>query len=72
MRDLLQSDVQPEFTGVRVGDLRHSQADVSAACADLGFEARVSLRSGLATTIAYFREEGGAADPRRVTARGLR
>ena len=62
--DLLESDVRPEFAAVRVGDVRRSQADISAVSADLGFAARVSLRSGLASTIAHLLDRGSAAKPR--------
>jgi len=39
----------------RVGDVRHSRADIEAALGRLGFTPRTSLREGLERTLAYFR-----------------
>lgn len=38
----------------RAGDVRHSQADISAARADLGFDPVVDFNDGLARTVAWF------------------
>jgi UDP-N-acetylglucosamine/UDP-N-acetyl-alpha-D-glucosaminouronate 4-epimerase len=40
----------------RVGDIRHSQADVTAARNDLGFEPHIDFEEGLRRTIAWYRE----------------
>ena len=39
----------------RLGDVKHSQADVSAAARDLGYEPKVSVEAGLALTLDWFR-----------------
>jgi UDP-glucose 4-epimerase len=53
--NLLGAVVAPVHTGGRAGDVRHSQADVSAARARLGFTARVSFEAGIGRTIAWVR-----------------
>jgi nucleoside-diphosphate-sugar epimerase len=41
----------------RVGDVRHSMADIEAARAELEYEPNVSLDEGLARTVTYFAQE---------------
>jgi UDP-glucose 4-epimerase len=53
--NLLGVVVAPVHTEGRAGDVRHSQADVSAARARLGFTARVSFEEGIGRTIAWVR-----------------
>ena len=43
----------------RGGDIRHSQADVTAARSDLGFEPHIDFDEGLRKTIAWYREASG-------------
>jgi UDP-glucose 4-epimerase len=52
--ELLGSDVEPEFTAPRPGDVTISQADVSAIAADLGWKAEIGFREGLARTVEWF------------------
>jgi UDP-glucose 4-epimerase len=47
--------VPPVRTEPRPGDIRASQADVSAARQVLGFEAKVSFEEGLRRTVAWYR-----------------
>ena len=47
--------VEPEFVAPRTGDIRSSRADVSAARAGLGFEARVDFEEGLQRAVEWFR-----------------
>lgn len=51
---LTGADVEPVHGPSREGDVRDSQADISAARALLGFEPRVSLEEGLRETLAWF------------------
>lgn len=51
----LGTNLSPEYGPGRVGDVRHSLADISAARALLGYEVRYDLAAGLAKTIAYYR-----------------
>ena len=46
--------VTPRHGDPRPGDVRHSHADVTAARRDLGYEAVVPFRDGLARTLAWF------------------
>jgi UDP-glucose 4-epimerase len=52
---LLGTDLQPEHRPARAGEVRHSQADVTAIREALGFFARTTFEEGLAKTIAAFR-----------------
>ena len=47
-------DVAPSYAEPRPGDVRHSQADVSAAERDLGFRPEVSVEEGLRLTLDWF------------------
>jgi UDP-glucose 4-epimerase len=47
---------EPEFTDPRPGDVRHSEADISAAASDLGYHPSVPFEQGLRRTVDWFRE----------------
>lgn len=47
----------PEFRPARPGDILHSEADISRAREELGYEPRVSFRDGLERTIEWYRGE---------------
>jgi nucleoside-diphosphate-sugar epimerase len=57
---LLGVEPRPVHTEPRIGDVRHSQADVSAIADALGHRCAVDLRDGLARTVAWARGAGGA------------
>jgi UDP-glucose 4-epimerase len=46
--------VEPSYEDPRPGDVRHSQADISAAERDLGFRPEISLEEGLRLTLDWF------------------
>jgi UDP-glucose 4-epimerase len=52
---LLGSSIRPIFAPPRAGDVRLSQADISRARADLGYQPTVSFRDGLARTLGAYR-----------------
>jgi UDP-glucose 4-epimerase len=52
---ILGTAVEPVFTEPRAGDVRHSQADASAALRDLDFRCAVSLEDGLRRTVEWIR-----------------
>ena len=52
--------VAPVHTEPRPGDIRASQADVTAARQVLGFEAKVSFEEGLRRTVAWYRAVSGS------------
>ena len=60
--------VEPRHVASRVGDVRHSHADITAARADLGFDPAVSFRDGLARTVAWFMGERSEPVGRRASA----
>jgi UDP-glucose 4-epimerase len=47
--------VEPEFLPPRAGDVRHSQASIERAKAELGFQPRVGFEEGLERTVEHFR-----------------
>ncbi len=55
--DILGADPQPVFEPARAGDIRDSQADITRAREALGYEPRISLRTGLERTVAHLLEE---------------
>ena len=46
---------EPEFTDSRAGDVRHSEADISAAASDLAYRPSVTFEAGLQRTVDWFR-----------------
>jgi nucleoside-diphosphate-sugar epimerase len=61
LRDLLDTDIQPVYAPARIGDVRHSLADLASAREQLGYEPLVSLREGLERTIENFEENASSA-----------
>jgi UDP-glucose 4-epimerase len=55
LNGLLGSSIRPTFAPPRAGDVRLSQADITRARADLGYDPQVSFREGLARTLAAHR-----------------
>jgi nucleoside-diphosphate-sugar epimerase len=50
-----REDETPEYREARIGDVKHSLADISAARRLLKYEPRVELEEGLRQTIAWFK-----------------
>jgi UDP-glucose 4-epimerase len=63
LADQLGVTVTPEHVAPRVGDIRNSHADISAARRDLDYGPSVSFADGLSRTLDWFREraESGSA-----------
>lgn len=56
LKDLTcKQDVKAEYLEPRVGDVRHSLADISMARELLGYESKVDLREGLQRTIEWWK-----------------
>ena len=53
LNELLGRDIQPTFGPARAGDVRHSQADITLARRDLGYEPAVPFREGLKKTLEW-------------------
>jgi UDP-glucose 4-epimerase len=51
-----KTDVEAEYRDVRVGDVRHSLADITRARELLGYEPKVGLEEGLRKTIEWWRQ----------------
>ena len=54
---LTGQQLQPRFEPPRPGDVRSSRSDISAACRDLGYEAKTTWDQGLAATLEYYRQD---------------
>lgn len=60
LKDLTgRQDVTAEYLEPRVGDVRHSLADITMARELLGYESKVDLREGLKRTIDWFKLKRG-------------
>lgn len=51
-----RTEAQPEYREARVGDVRHSLADITRARELLGYEPRVGLEEGLKLTIDWWKQ----------------
>jgi UDP-glucose 4-epimerase len=56
LNELLGTRVAPTHTESRPGDVRHSQADISRAVADLGYRPTTDVRRGLARCLEWWRQ----------------
>jgi UDP-glucose 4-epimerase len=52
--------IRPTYGPPRAGDVRHSQADTTAAVRDLGHSPSFSLEEGLRRTLEWYRVQAGA------------
>jgi len=55
IRNIMQSNVEAQFTEFRPGDVPHSTANISRAIQYLDYQPHVSIETGLELTIEYFR-----------------
>lgn len=55
--EVTDSDSEITHTDGRDGDIRHSEADITAARTDLAYAPTVSLHDGLERTVAWIREQ---------------
>ena len=53
---ILGSQLTPEYAPERVGDIKHSCADISKAVAKMGYKPQVEFEEGMAKTIDWFRQ----------------
>lgn len=56
MNEVLGTSIEPIFAPPRIGDVRDSQANITAARQSLGFDPKVRFLDGLAQTIEYYRQ----------------
>ena len=67
IQEVLGLDLAPRFEPARAGDVRHSQADISLAMEQLGYDPAVDFEEGVRRTVEWFRQhhlEGRARSPR--------
>jgi UDP-glucose 4-epimerase len=57
MQKLAGVDLPAQYGPARPGDVLHSQADISAARRDLGFEPSIDFEEGLRRTLEWYREK---------------
>jgi UDP-N-acetylglucosamine/UDP-N-acetyl-alpha-D-glucosaminouronate 4-epimerase len=57
LNQLTSQSLKPRFEPARLGDVKHSQADISAAKQALGFQPKVSWQEGLKRTLEFYREQ---------------
>jgi UDP-glucose 4-epimerase len=57
LNDILSTHIEPVYAEPRVGDVRHSLADISAAEEVLGYRVLVDFYEGLRRTVAWYREQ---------------
>jgi len=65
---LLGTDLEPLHEPSRAGDVKHSQADIARAQADLGYHPRFGIESGLVRCLEWFESEDAKLKPRRARA----
>lgn len=56
LEEIFGSHNEVIYTDPRPGDVTHSQADIPKIKAELGFEARVSFKEGLAKTVEWYKK----------------
>jgi UDP-glucose 4-epimerase len=54
LNELLGTRIAPKHGPARAGDVRHSQADIERAKADLGYRPTTDIRDGLARTLGWW------------------
>jgi UDP-glucose 4-epimerase len=59
LNELLRTNLQPIFGPARRGDVRHSQADITRARRDLGYEPSVTFAEGFRLTLDAMRQTSG-------------
>lgn len=55
IKEIIGSEIEPQYLDPRPGDVKHSLADISVARDKLGFQPLVSIENGLARTCEYFK-----------------
>jgi nucleoside-diphosphate-sugar epimerase len=57
IREVIGCSATPLYAAPRAGDVKHSQADITAARDLIGYSVKVSFAEGLRRTIAWYREQ---------------
>jgi UDP-glucose 4-epimerase len=56
LKEILQKDIQPVYEDERVGDVKHSLADITKAKKKMNFEVQVNTDQGLKLTVDWFQK----------------
>lgn len=59
---ILDCPYDPDFAPARIGDVKHSWADISAAERDLGYSVKVDFHEGLRQAAEWYQESFGMAE----------
>jgi len=57
LNSILGTSLEPIYQPPRIGDIRHSLADISRASRDLGYEPLVGFEEGLRMTVEWYRQQ---------------
>ncbi len=60
LNEILGTNLEPKFEGVRAGDVKHSQADASRAASTIGFAPDVDFTEGIRRTVEWYRNRKNA------------
>jgi UDP-glucose 4-epimerase len=66
LRELLDSDIEPDYAEPRPGDVAESLADISLARELIGYEPHVAFEDGLQRTIDWIIEQSAAREARSL------
>jgi len=58
LANLTGNRISPQYAKARIGDVRHSLADITLARSFLGYEPSVDLKTGLQKTLEWFQDTG--------------
>jgi nucleoside-diphosphate-sugar epimerase len=61
--EIVGHPLTPNYVASRKGDVRHSEADIADARADLGYEVQVPLAEGLARAVEHYRTAADGGHP---------
>ncbi|MEN6626793.1 MAG: SDR family oxidoreductase [Candidatus Sumerlaeia bacterium] len=59
INETLGTDIKPIFEPARIGDVKHSLADIAKARELLGYDVSVDFNEGIRRTIAWYKENAG-------------
>ena len=54
LQDIIETSLEPVYEEARVGDVKHSLADINKAKEELGFNVQVDFKNGLKKTVDWF------------------
>ncbi|MBS3763962.1 MAG: SDR family oxidoreductase [Planctomycetes bacterium] len=56
LSNIMDVEVNPQYESERSGDVRHSEADITRASEELGYEPQVTFQDGLQQTVRWFQQ----------------